>query len=576
MTASGIDRALLLARTVRHLDPAQVVHRIRLRSQKAVLGAVPGLIAPRLRRPVPARPAWPEGYLPLDGQLAQGYPSAEANAEGRFCFLDEQRVVERSSAGWEQADADQLWRYHLHYFEWAWAFVSHPDRDWARARFARLWSSWDRHTTFGRWDAWSPYVVSLRSWALCGAYRPLVEGSDNEARYASELALHAGFTKANLELDVGGNHLIKNLKALMGLGVLLDDARLVSLARRHLEREIAIQVLSDGGHFELSPSYHCQVLGDLIDIAELLKASDRPPVEGLGDAIQAMRRWLGVILMPDGEVPMFNDCTFVGAHRLKLLEPEPAARRRLVVLQPSGYVVMRPDDRLHLVADVGPPCPPQLPAHAHADCLSFELAVDGERVIVNSGTSTYTPGERRTYERSTRAHNTVEIDGHDQTEVWGTFRAARRARCTLKRASDDGHNIEVTASHDGYQRLPGSPVHRRTWRTVEDAIEVTDEVTGGSHKMVNTLHVAPDVVVDEAPAGYAIGPLALSTATVNFERFRRKDGRTSVATDFGQGRPATELTLTASGTAPLHQRIRLKLRQEGAGAGTNDEGRRDE
>ena len=89
------------------------------------------------------------------------------------------------------------------------------------------------------------------------------------------------------------------------------------------------------------------------------------------------------------------------------------------MLQPSGYVVMRPGPRLHLVADVGPPCPPELPAHAHADCLSFELAVDGQRTVVDTGTSTYAPGERRQYERSTRAHNTVEVDGADQSEVWG-------------------------------------------------------------------------------------------------------------------------------------------------------------
>ena len=557
MTASGIDRALLLARTVRHLQPAQVAHRIRLRSQKAALDAVPGLIAPRLHRPVPARPAWPEGYLPIDGQLAQGYPSAEANAEGRFRFLDHERVLEDSSAGWEQADADQLWRYHLHYFEWAWAFAAHPDRTWARSAFATLWRSWSTSTTFGRWDAWSPYVVSLRSWALCGMYGPLMRGSEDETRFISELGLHAGFVKANLELDVGGNHLIKNLKALMGLGVFLDDARLVGLARRHLERQIAIQVLGDGGHFELSPSYHCQVLGDLIDITELLEASDRPSVEGLGEAIQAMRRWLGVMLMPDGEVPMFNDCAFVGEHRLKLLEPEPPARRRLVVLQPSGYVVMRPDDRLHLVADVGPPCPPQLPAHAHADCLSFELAVDGERVIVNSGTSTYTPGERRNYERSTRAHNTVEIDGEDQTEVWGTFRAARRAVPTLERAVDDGRKMEVVASHDGYQRLPNSPDHRRTWLIREGSMEITDEVIGeGAHRLVGRLYFAPEVKAVALDAGsVTAGPIGLS---VNGGRMSLHD--VIVAYRFGERVAASCVALTSDDSLPLQLRTVVALR----------------
>ena len=75
---------------------------------------------------------------------------------------------------------------------------------------------------------------------------------------------------------MGGNHLVKNLKALVGLGVFLGDDRLVAHAASHLERQIGVQVLADGGHYERSPSYHCQVLGDLIDVAGLLAAAGRP------------------------------------------------------------------------------------------------------------------------------------------------------------------------------------------------------------------------------------------------------------------------------------------------------------
>jgi uncharacterized heparinase superfamily protein len=549
-----------------------VAHRLRLRGQKVVLTRMPGLVAPRLQRSVPPHPGWPDGYLPLDGRLADGSPSAEANAEGRFRFLDHERSL-GEPADWEQTEADQLWRYHLHYFEWAWAFASHPDADWARGAFSHLWRSWSEHTTFGRWDAWSPYVVSLRAWALCGAYRPLVAGGPDDAEFRSQMGLHAGFVRANLEFDVGGNHLIKNLKALVGLGVFLDDERLVRLAIHHLERQITVQVLADGGHFELSPSYHCQVLGDLIDVAELLEHAGRPPVGGLDDAIEDMRRWLGVMLMPDGDVPMFNDCVLVGEYRLKLLEPVQAPDRRLTVLPYSGYVVMRPDDRLHLVADVGPPCPAELPAHAHADCLSFELAVDGERVLVNSGTSTYQPGARRAYERSTRAHNTVEIDGLDQTEVWGTFRAARRATPTLERAVDDGEVIQVAASHDGYQRLPGRPRHRRSWRASAGTVQVTDDVTGGAdraseHEVVTTVHVATGVAVEERADAFLVGPLVVTAGAAPTAQLRRRDGdrEGGVATGFGRCRPSTTLEVTQRGGLPMRRYLHLRLRVDADGS----------
>ncbi|MGH9158333.1 MAG: heparinase II/III family protein [Acidimicrobiales bacterium] len=84
-----------------------------------------------------------------------------------------------------------------------------------------------------------------------------------------------------------------------------------------------------------------------------------------------------------------------------------------------GHAVVRTGaGRLHLVADAGPPCPSELPAHSHADCLSFEFAVDGRRLIVDTGTSTYRAGPRRDQERSTAAHNTVEIDGEGPSHFW--------------------------------------------------------------------------------------------------------------------------------------------------------------
>jgi uncharacterized heparinase superfamily protein len=218
------------------------------------------------------------------------------------------------------------------------------------------------------------------------------------------------------------------------------------------------------------------------------------------------------MLHPDGDVPLLNDCVLVGTRRIALLGPHPRPEGRLTVLEPSGYVVARPDDRLHLVMDVGPPCPDDLPAHAHADCLSFELSADGARVVVDTGTSTYEPGPRRRFERSTAAHNTVEIDGQDQTEVWGQFRAARRARPRLERAVDDGDVIEIAASHDGYERLAGRPRHKRTLVLHDGRVEITDEVTGtGTHAAVARLHLLGDPEVDSNPTA-AVEDATVATA----------------------------------------------------------------
>jgi hypothetical protein len=181
-------------------------------------------------------------------------------------------------------------------------------------------------------------------------------------------------------------------------------------------------------------------------------------------------------------------------------------------------VVVTPDPALHLVADVGDPGPRDLPGHAHADCLSFEMASGGRRVVVDTGTSTYAPGPRRPVERSTPAHNTVAIDGADQTEVWGIFRAARLAHGRLERAEDDGEIVTIVASHDGYRRLPGRPVHRRTWQVAAAEVSIVDDVLGEGHHDVSVfLHLASpdavtvewtnrdDVEVTEATATHATG-----------------------------------------------------------------------
>jgi uncharacterized heparinase superfamily protein len=549
-----VDEIVLILRTARHLRPVQVAHRVRLRAQRAAFARAPGTMAALVRRPAAHVWGWPDGFAPLDARVPPpGLPAADL-ARGEFRFLDEARCL-GDPADWDQRSAAQLWRFHLHYFEWAWTFAAHPNQAWAGAELLRLWRSWRRATPMGRGDGWAPYVASLRAWALCGVHGTLVAGSADERELVADLAGHAGFLRAHLELDVGGNHLVKNLKALVGLGVFLRDDHLVDRALRRLVRQLGVQVLADGGHYERSPSYHCQVLGDLIDVRDLLGAASRS--SGLDDAISAMRRWLGEMVLPDGDVPLFNDATLVGSDRIAALAPLARSPGTRVVLEPSGYVVVRPDHRVHVVADVGPPSPPELPAHAHADCLSFELAVDGRRTIIDSGTSTYRPGERRSHERSTAAHNTVEVDGADQTEVWGTFRAGRRAEATLLGVREIEASVEVVGTHDGYRRLPGRPRHVRTWRVAAARIEIRDEILGvGRHCVAAWLHLAPALALkDDGSGGFLAGLLRITvTGPPGLTVEAVPPGHSPsglVAFRFGEPEPAAALVARFEGALPV-------------------------
>src|SRR5690606_28347458 len=153
------------------------------------------------------------------------------------------------------------------------------------------------------------------------------------------------------------------------------------------------------------------------------------------ESAMRMLEWANVMAHPDGDIAFFNDAAFGIAPDLKALTayasdlglamPSTAPMTRL--LKDSGYARMEAGPAV-LLADVAPVGPDYLPGHAHADTLSFELSVHGERMLVNGGTSTYENGPDRWRQRGTAAHNTVVVDGEDSSEEWAAFRVARRAR----------------------------------------------------------------------------------------------------------------------------------------------------
>ena len=428
----------------------------------------------------------------MDARTPGHWPGLAELRAGKITLLG---VTRELGDNWEHADAPRLWRFHLHYWDWAWGLAADPDRLAARAAFVRLWRSWHASAGFGQADAWHPYPAALRAWSWCGLHRDLVAGGDLEPDFTAALAAHAGFLRRHLEYDVGGNHLIKGLKALAGLAVFFADERLLRLAVRRLTRQLARQVLADGGHYERAPAYHCQVLADLIDVADLLRAAGRAPAAELTEAVDRMRHWLGAVLTPDGQVPLLNDGYPVDRELIAVLRPGPAPEGPLFVLPDTG-LVRAAAGGWHLLADVGPPCPPSLPAHAHADTFGCLVHVDGVPLLVDTGTSTYEPGPVRRYERSTAAHSTVQLDGADSTEVWDVFRAGRRARVGSLSARADSAGLSFDAAHDGFRRLPGRPRHRRRWSLAEGRLRVDDLISGrGRHEIVIRWQLAADSAV---------------------------------------------------------------------------------
>jgi hypothetical protein len=169
----------------------------------------------------------------------------------------------------------------------------------------------------------------------------------------------------------------------------------------------------------------------------------------------------------------------------------------------AGLVLLRtPPERGHEIwcrCDGGPHGFLSIAAHAHADALSLEVRHDGVDILADPGTYCY-HGERewRRYFRSTRAHNTICIDGRDQSVSGGPFMWTKHAHSVSLRDEAIGNGDQAwAAAQDGYKALPGGGVrHQRVvrLRADEHSLVVTDLVRGhGRHQVELLFHLGPDV-----------------------------------------------------------------------------------
>jgi len=425
-----------------------------------------------------------------------------------FRFLNETYPV--ASPPW-QANASALWNYNLHYFDDLNAAGAASRGELHREAIAR----WVADNPPGVGVGWEPYPASLRivnwiKWGLGGG------ALSAEANYS--LATQARCVRSQLEYHLLGNHLFANAKALVFAGVYFEGSEAEAWLERGLailEREIPEQILPDGGQYERSPMYHALALEDVIDLANVAAAfpgaiPDR--WQSLAQSWPALARrmnaWLRAMCHPDGEIAFFNDAAIGTApspeelvryladvtHGSAAGTTAAGSETRLVHLLESGYIRMDEPGSSVLV-DVAPVGPDHLPGHAHADTLSFEWSVFGARVIVNTGTSRYDVGPERDKERGTAAHSTVVVDGQDSSEVWAGFRVARRARPFDLVLEGQGEEMRVACSHDGYRRLAGRPIHRRTWLLRPGLLRVEDQVAGGSHNAVARFHLHPSIAI---------------------------------------------------------------------------------
>lgn len=460
----------------RHIPLAQIAHRVRLavlRRWETARQAIPDIpaISPLAAPPHPV-------FSPRPAEVSR-------DPEGwTFRFLG--RGLRMGPAiDWLHADdrpETQLWRMNLHYMEY---LESLPDADFTAV--VEQWIAGNPPYLRGAHEAgWNAYALSLRTmvWMQQLAVRPQLDPRLRSLMIRS-LGQQVAWLERHLERDIGGNHLLKNIKTLLWASSFFegtDADRWRKLGLRLLRAEMARQFLPDGMQYERSPSYHCQVFADLLEIR---RALGNDPLGGLLD--QTIRKAAEVVadlVHPDGFVAQFGDAGLTMAYPPaqcldachEQLDLAPTARSRFA-FRNAGYYGGRCDGEV-VVVDAGMLGPDSLPGHAHGDMLAFEWSFGGERVFVDQGVYEYVAGQRRAASRASANHNTVSVEGLDQADFFGAFRMGARGRLKVLeyRSTSDGFVLE--AEHDGFARA-GGPVHRRRFEWAPGRLRIDDSLIGG-------------------------------------------------------------------------------------------------
>lgn len=386
---------------------------------------------------------------------------------------------------WDFMRYGKLWNYNLEYFDYL-----HQDNITVDEKLELINDFYQFSLKNKR--TLEPYPVSLRAINLI---RFTLSNGLAQQLYHDYLYQELEYLDKNYEFHILGNHLLENAFALCMGGAFFSNDKWHKRAVKILQRELDEQILEDGAHFELSPMYHKIIFFRLLELIDWYSKYNQREEEFLSfcyNKASLMLDWLENIKFENEDIPLFNDAAKGIAYDTSFLigyANQLGVKRRNIPLGESGYRSFK-NDKYEIKVDFAQIGASYQPGHAHADALSFILYHDGKPLFVEQGTSTYNIGKRRDLERSTEAHNTVVVSGTNQSQVWGGFRVAKRAKTTIH--IDKERHLQ--GAHDGYKRW--RVIHTRTFNFEDREIQIEDDLSA-DQKGVFYLHIHPERKVEK-------------------------------------------------------------------------------
>lgn len=491
----------LVWNTVKYLKPVQVVNQVLNKFKKKERVYFDKL--PVETRVV--RISIPE--LDCDGLLEWRFKT-EWMSKGKVCLLNQ--VVDLNYSPGYTKSLKPLIYNNVYYFEYGVALAS----QYQRTQDVIWWEMFKKcykNYLAARADVKSSYTMALHIPNVLIALELFGDTVDTAFREKVYCELYSQYVylQEHQEKHLLANHYFEDLKALIIAAYLFKDDKGLKGYLKAFKTQCEEQILEDGVHYELSLMYHKLILEDLMRIAILAKQPDFPDCSWLMPLMQKMVDAIYSLEKGIGRTPLFNDA---GDNVAKTCVQLCLAAEKKFGIKPvlrdsfsdSGYYKLY-DGNKALIFDAGKIGVDYQPAHGHCDCLSFELSVDGKPLLVNSGTYEY-QGDLRKHFRKTRVHNTVEINGHEQSQCWGGFRVGKRISKVFGKLRDG-------IVEGGYRNYRGEE-HRRTIMLKGGALEVTDSINAQDGIQVKSyLHIAPEYAVAgdkiKDKAGNIIGKVIL-------------------------------------------------------------------
>ncbi|HTM98847.1 MAG TPA: alginate lyase family protein [Pedobacter sp.] len=382
---------------------------------------------------------------------------------------------------WNFQEYGKLWNYNLQYFNYL-----HQNDLTEKSKESWLMD-------IGKWLKedklkLEPYPVSLRVMNTIRYYSSkriphieVVKDMYGQLKYLSKYC----------EFHLLGNHLLENAFALMMGGHVFKNENWINKSKKILCRELNEQILADGAHFELSPMYHQIILFRVLELIDWYKEQEIIDDEFLlfiTMKASKMLQWLNAMTFKNGDIPHFNDSSFeislTSFELFRIAKSLDINYSLDINLKECGYRKFSGDD-YECVIDIAKIGPSYQPGHGHADALSFILYKSNQPFLVEAGTSTYEIGEKRDFERSTAAHNSVVIGSKNQSEVWGAFRVGKRASTEIFTENKLG----LEAGHNGYLKN-FKAYHKRLFSFGINSVEILDLIDNAEGQLF--LHFHPN------------------------------------------------------------------------------------